>query len=459
MTPALLHQESERARQAADRYHELLGSAYGPDLKAEFTRLMSEGPLNYGGRPLCPFLRPHFITSGHLAYVQHAMAAILTGLRALAARAKHDAALQQAMGITPEERELIALPSGYPTTSAMSRLDTFLTDEGLQLVEYNAECPTGVGYNERLYRAFMRLDLMRAFAREHPVHAADATEDVLQALLSAYRAYGGKHHPNIAIVDWSTVVTRGEFEVFAEYFNARGYHTVLVDPRDLHWDGHVLSHNGFRIDIVYRRLLTQEFLERRAELKALDQAYRAQGACFVNNFQTKLLHKKLVFAALRDEDFLATQPPQVREVLETTVPWTARLAEGKVRRRGQTVDLLDTAVAERERFVLKPNDDYGGRGISLGWELSASDWEAALRRALADQETVWALQERVSLWQERFPDLEGQVAARYVDLDPFIFGDYFKGFLTRLSNAAISNVTAGAGQAPTFVLPHFSTGH
>jgi uncharacterized circularly permuted ATP-grasp superfamily protein len=397
-------------------------------------------------------MRPHFITQGQLAQVSADMEALIAAFAALATRARRSPEIQEAMGVTAEEQELIALPAGYPTASAMSRLDTFLTDDGLQLVEYNAECPTGVGYNERLYLAFMRLGVMREFSREVPMVACDATEDVLSALLRAYRDSGQRDHPNIAIVDWSTVVTRGEFEIFREYFEARGYPTRLVDPRHLEWDGHVLSHEGFRIDIVYRRVLTSEFLDKRAECQALEQAYRAQGACFVNNFQTKLLHKKLVFAALRDETFLATLPARTAAVVRRSVPWTARVRDGRVERHGKSVDLMEVALAERDQMVLKPNDDYGGRGISLGWQCSESAWHVALQAALKDPAAVWVLQQRVDLWQEDFPDLEGRVAPRYVDLDPFIFGTYFKGFLTRLSNAAISNVTAGAGQAPTFVL-------
>ncbi|HEY3999295.1 MAG TPA: hypothetical protein VGO93_10545 [Candidatus Xenobia bacterium] len=447
-----LASEIKQARQAAERYHHLLRDIYTDDFRAEFTRIMSSGWLDYGGRPLCPFMRPHFITHGQLALVNEDMEAIIVAFRRLGEQARSSPALQDAMGITPEERELIALPPGYDNPSVMSRLDTFLTDIGLQLVEYNAECPTGVGYNERLYMAFMRLDLMRRFSREYALQASDAMEDVLQALLRSYRQFGGTQQPNIAIVDWSTVVTRGEFEIFREYFEARGYATRLVDPRELTWNGKVLSAGDYRIDIVYRRVLTAEFLEKRTECQAMEEAYRAQGACFVNNFQTKLLHKKLVFAALLDEGFLGELPAGVAKTLRRCVPWTARLAEGKVPRRGETIDLLETLLAERERFVLKPNDDYGGRGISLGWQLTDPVWAAILRKALADQEVIWVVQERVHLWQEPFPDLEGHVQPRYVDLDPFIFTDYYRGFLTRLSNAAISNVTAGGGQAPTFIL-------
>ncbi len=39
-----------------------------------------------------------------------------------------------------------------------------------------------------------------------------------------------------------------------------------------------------------------------------------------------------------------------------------------------------------------------------------------------------------------------------VDLDPYVFGGEVEGFLTRLSATSLANVTAGAGQVPSFLV-------
>ena len=36
---------------------------------------------------------------------------------------------------------------------------------------------------------------------------------------------------------------------------------------------------------------------------------------------------------------------------------------------------------ERENLVLKPSDEYGGTGVTLGWEASESAWDAAIEKA------------------------------------------------------------------------------
>jgi uncharacterized circularly permuted ATP-grasp superfamily protein len=108
----------------------------------------------------------------------------------------------------------------------------------------------------------------------------------------------------------------------------------------------------------------------------------------------------------------------------------------------------------REHLVLKPNDEYGGAGIILGWEVDATTWTGAIAKAVAEP---FIVQERIGLPSEMFPsyaDGSLQYATRIVDTAPFVFGGaYADGCLTRVSTAALVNVTAGGGSTvPTFVV-------
>jgi uncharacterized circularly permuted ATP-grasp superfamily protein len=110
--------------------------------------------------------------------------------------------------------------------------------------------------------------------------------------------------------------------------------------------------------------------------------------------------------------------------------------------------------ANRERFVLKPNDEYGGSGIVLGWDVDDQDWSAALRLAT---EEPYIVQERITLPEELYPSLvDGHVVItdRIIDTAPFVFhGAFMDGCLTRLSSDPLVNVTAGTGSSlATFVV-------
>jgi uncharacterized circularly permuted ATP-grasp superfamily protein len=104
--------------------------------------------------------------------------------------------------------------------------------------------------------------------------------------------------------------------------------------------------------------------------------------------------------------------------------------------------------------VLKPNDDYGGKGIVLGWKASETEWRKAIETALA---TPYVVQERVRLPKESFPSfIDGRVvdADRLVDTDPYgVHGAFMEGCLTRISTEDLVNVTAGGGSTvPTFLV-------
>jgi uncharacterized circularly permuted ATP-grasp superfamily protein len=132
------------------------------------------------------------------------------------------------------------------------------------------------------------------------------------------------------------------------------------------------------------------------------------------------------------------------------------LSDAGTVRNGRRSGLLQLAEAEREQLVLKPNDEYGGTGVKLGWEMPAAEWHAALDAALADPPGTWVVQERIPVRRELFPqfDAAGDVTMRdmLVDFAPYLFRGRMTGYLTRLSATGLANVTSGGGQVPAFVV-------
>jgi uncharacterized circularly permuted ATP-grasp superfamily protein len=130
------------------------------------------------------------------------------------------------------------------------------------------------------------------------------------------------------------------------------------------------------------------------------------------------------------------------------VPWTRVLEERRTEHGGRSIDLLPWAEANRERLVLKPNDDYGGRGIVLGWLVDDDAWRAALRSGLDAPHVV---QERIVLPTEPFPSwADGQlrVSDRMIDLSPYVSDTArVDGCLTRIATDPLLNVTAGGGSS------------
>jgi uncharacterized circularly permuted ATP-grasp superfamily protein len=215
---------------------------------------------------------------------------------------------------------------------------------------------------------------------------------------------------------------------------------------------------GRRIDLVYRRVLINDIVAREAECRALVDAYEQRAVCVANSLRCKIPHKKAFFAVLTDARHAALFSAEERELIRRHIPWTAVVEERSVSRDGTTTDLIGLLRTARDRFVIKPNDEYGGTGVTLGWETNESDWDAAIARALAERDRGWVAQERIAVRREGFPVCEsgapGGARTRdmLVDFAPYIFRGRLAGFLTRLSATGLANVTSGGGQVPAFVV-------
>jgi uncharacterized circularly permuted ATP-grasp superfamily protein len=144
-----------------------------------------------------------------------------------------------------------------------------------------------------------------------------------------------------------------------------------------------------------------------------------------------------------------------RALIRRHVPWTALVEERNVTRDGESFDLVPYLRRRREHLVIKPNDEYGGTGVTLGWETTEGQWDAAIARALTERDRGWVAQERITVRREHFPmcTADGVVVRdMLVDLAPYVFRGRFAGFLTRLSATGLANVTSGGGQVPAFVV-------
>jgi circularly permuted ATPgrasp domain protein len=441
--------------EAVRNYHALLESEPGllEESREYLEEKFREVRLVFGGRALAPYLRPHFVTRAEWTAIKSACERVWGAIEKVGKAAPHDKLIFEQLALTDGERQLLSMSPGYDEISVTSRLDSFLTDQTYQFVELNAECPAGIAYQDVAAEIFLGLPVMRRFRQDHNVTAMYCRQNMLDALLRVYRRVRGAERPNIGIVDYKGQPTQREFELFKDFFEQAGYDTTIADPRDLDLRQGKLYHNDFPIDLVYRRVLTTELLEKIDECRALVEAYRTGAAVLVNSFQTKYVHKKMLFGVLTDERHQHYFSETEREAVGSHIPWTRWLADAKTTYGPREIELLSFVRQNRERLVLKPNDDYGGHGIYIGWEMDADAWDQAVESALGRD---YLVQERVTTSRELFPYLgeDGvvQMIEQLLDLDPLLFFGRVAGAFTRLSSSSLANVTSGAGMVPTMVI-------
>jgi len=385
-------------------------------------------------------------------------ALVLSALEKARARAMEDAGLRTQFGLVDWEELLIHDDPGFRDSSPTSRLDAFFADgpdgSGLKFTEYNAETPAGAAYGDALTRAFMSLPVMSDFRADYNCFPLPAAPGVEHSLLDAYRQWSGtREPPRIAIVDWNDVPTRSEFVLFSDFFKQNGMECVIADPREMEYRNGQLYSGNFHVTLIYKRVLIDELIEKCGLESDVVRAVRDKAVCMVNPFRCKLLHKKASLAVIGDERNAGLFTEEEKRAVKMHVPWTRVVSERSTEFEGKKIDLLDWITRNRERLVLKPNDDYGGRGIVLGWTVSDEKWTQSIKDAL---ESPYIVQDKVAIPEEPFPSwVNGklEIYNRSLDTAPYVSnGRFVEGCLTRISTDELLNVTAGGGSNVPTVL-------
>lgn len=434
---------------AIARYHDLLTDDLGGETQLQVDAQLRDRGLYFGDRPLCTVLRPRFFPPDQYRWMRKRAGLILRAFERVHRVAVADAAFRAQFKLEEWEEEIVTLDPGFRSASPTSRLDAFFVDEGkgLRFTEYNAETPAGSGYNDILTEMFLGLPVMREFLRSYEVRPLPVRHSLMHCLLDSFQQWSGRSEaPRIAILDWSEVPTYSEFLIFEQYFTEQGIECIIADPNEVEYrDGRLIA-GDFHITLIYKRVLITELVERGGMDHPVMRAVRDGAVCMVNPFACKINHKKASLAVLSDERNASLFTGDEQAAIDDHIPWTRVVEERRTRFKDREIDLVPFSMQHRERLVLKPNDEYGGKGIVLGWEVGASEWEAAVRSALDEP---YIVQDRIVLPSEPYPSMiDGHVviADRMLDTAPYAFyGDYVDGCLSRLGTTSLLNVTAGGG--------------
>ncbi|MEO6590034.1 MAG: hypothetical protein ABIP06_12095 [Pyrinomonadaceae bacterium] len=403
-------------------------------------------------RPFCPFMRPHFFTRKKYEQIKHAAEVLAQAFETMTFAALENAEIMGELDLSEREEQMARIYPGYKSVCNSSRLDTYLDGEDFKFLEYNGETPAGIIDQMQIEKVLEMIPEVKIFLDKNKHWRPKPHEKLLEALIADYREFGGKKEkPNIAIVDWRGVSTFTEFEILRDYFESEGNKTLIADPRDLEYDGKILRVGDFEIDIFYKRVLIHEFQKEFDEDNPFSNAYRDGNIFMANSFRTKIPHKKASFAVVGDEKFQKLFNNEQLKMIKKHIPWTRRVREMKTKYNETEIDLMEYLRQNRRKFLIKPNDDYGGSGIVLGWETSQSNWENALENALKKS---FVVQEKVAVEKTIIPMYSDEIRMEelLIDFDPFLFRGKVEGGLVRLSSSSLVNVAQGGGETALIVL-------
>ena len=424
-------------------------------IQAEIADWLGRHDVVFDGHTIPFVLMPHFVSPRQVQRVRQAVECLCKVLDRFCGAYPEDERLQAELALAPVEDALVRIDPGYERPLRICRLDAFLSGYEVKFLEFNADSPAGIGYTDVLYQGLRgSLELPRVEA-EFETAYTPMLPLLIETLLDAYRARRiGRpdlpERPRLALVDRPGSPSVPEFRIVCLAAREAGLEAIHATTEELEYDGSTLRISGEPVHLVYRRVLIDDLEE--GDLTA---AARDGSICLVNPPRARVANNKKLFALLDDPRFAHLVRKSEAEVISETIPWTRILRPGRVTYGDWVVDLFDFVSDNRQRLVLKPASEYGGHGVSLGIETEQDQWDRIIREHAERGDYV--VQEYVPIPEEMFPAVEDghvQMRLKRFNINPFGIGGRYGGMITRISDRAVINVSAGGGLLPSVVGRH-----
>ncbi|MDQ1355455.1 MAG: hypothetical protein QG657_5765 [Acidobacteriota bacterium] len=161
---------------------------------------------------------------------------------------------------------------------------------------------------------------------------------------------------------------------------------------------------------------------------------------------TFLMTNKLNIALLSEHEESDLFTPGERESITKYIPWTRKTTPCQTRYRGETVSLETFVLANKDKLVLKPALNLGGKQILIGLHTSQPEWEQEINKAFCKK--AWLVQEYIEPSAYLFQEGEEGYGEHNIVWGMFVFGGTYAGSFVRTlsteSNKGIINVNQGA---------------
>jgi glutathionylspermidine synthase len=426
------------------------------ELESELEAWLASHDVVFDGHTIPFVLMPHFVSPRQVRQVRRAVESLCAVLNRFCEAYPDDERLQEELALPTFEDSLVRVDPGYPKPLRICRLDAFLAGDTVKFLEFNADSPAGIGYTDVLHDGLRRTIALPRVEGEFDTAYEPMLPLLIQTLRDAYREMRTKRgtalpeEPRLALVDVPGSPSVPEFRIICAAAAQAGLEAVHVTTEELNYDGSVLRSAGEPVHLVYRRALIEDLSE--GDLTA---AYRDGATCVVNPPRARVANNKKLMALLEDARFAHLVEPREAEVIAATVPWTRILRPGRVTYGQWVVDLLDFASNNRPRLVMKPASEYGGHQVALGIETEQAEWDRIIDQHAEEGDFI--VQEYVPVPEEMFPTVEDghvQMRLKRFNINPFGIGGRYAGMITRISDRAVINVSAGGGLLPSVVGRH-----
>lgn len=257
--------------------------------------------------------------------------------------------------------DLIIHDPGYDVPVPIGRYDVFYSGrDSFKFVEFNTDGSSAMNEDNTIGQIMLQTKAIKEMEKRYnyKMTNVDLINSWAKISLDLYqRNKKTDKIPNVAIVDALEIGTPYEFREFKKAYEKLGAKCEIVDIKDLEYRDNKLVYKDFDIDLVYRRIVTVELMERYDEIKPFIDAYYDNAFMMIGSFRSQIMHYKLTYKIFRLEDTRSILSDKENEFLDKHIPYTEEF---------KTKEDLEEVVNNKDGYILKPIDSYASHGIVTG---------------------------------------------------------------------------------------------
>ncbi len=360
-----------------------------------------------------------------------------------------DAEYRELFGFDRRLEKLILREPAYDCPIPIARIDLFLNEEtgDFHFCEFNTDGSSAMNEDRELNHAVALTQAFQEFADRHPVTTFELFDTWVTEFMNIYRTFQDcKENPHVAVVDFMESATGEEFKIFVKAFEKQGITAEICEIRDLRYrDGGLYSPSGNRIDAVYRRAVTSDIMKHYEEVSELIRAVEEEKVCLIGDFCTQIVHNKVLYKILHDERTKAFLTEEENAYVKAHVPYTVSLTEGSFD--------YGEVLAHKDRWIIKPEDSYGSKGVHAGVECEEEEWKRFVddcmgRGYILQQFCRPYVTDNIDLVKDKEASFSG-----YSNLTGlFVYNGKFKGCYSRISESEIISTQYSEMALPTVIV-------
>ncbi|GAB6098429.1 hypothetical protein JCM16358_03080 [Halanaerocella petrolearia] len=427
----ILEQRTEEYYQDYQRLYEVLEDSYA-----------------YYEGAVIPFLyHPIFFSKDEISDFKKLVDKLNEILNKVVDRYITDKEFRSYFNFSKELEELILVDPGYSCNLPMERCDIFYYGkDNFKFCELNADGSSGMVKTNTLEDYFLESNAIQELKQDYEVSYCELLDSWIDNLLANYQEFSnGAKEPNVAIMDFNNYGMTSEFKFFKEQLEKRGLEAKIVDPRELEYEPGSLSANDFHIDLIYRRAVTTDLIDHYEDIEDLITAYEEQNVCVVGPIRSQIIHNKIIFCILHNKEKVSFLTEEDKKFIEEYIPYTA------------VVDPTDQEQLEyikqnQEQLVLKPEDNYGSKGVTIGQDVSKNKWLEEISQIQPESYLVQEFCIVPEIELATFIDGKLEFKPYKYTLGLFAYNQEFQGIYTRAGENNIIASATGCVTQPNFIV-------